>query len=231
MMSTLIEFSCDFSTMLRRKHLEEEQKFGCQVHHLVNMVTAIQNALKQRRSVQLQYTATNKQIVDKDTALEKANKNLKPPVVTDKIRDGRSHLEQRADLEKKVLEECTQRLLRDAEKYKPILKIVLKDAFLEYARIQLAYNDRIKKAFEQLVPYLDDSEITHSGPAATVPHMGDDATTPPFTSPVIEQTVAATTAEEEPDATIDDDEIVVEDLDGSGRNMNSTAKIPDVQQV
>jgi hypothetical protein len=228
MMSTLVEFSADFSTMLRRKHIEEEQKFGFQLYHLVNTATAIQNALKQRRSIQVQYTATNKQIIDKDTALEKANKNLKPPEVTDKIRDGRSHLEQRADLEKKVLEECTQRLLRDAEKYEPILKILLKDAFLQYARIQLAYNDRIKTAFEQLIPYLNDTEMTHCAPDHSAPLMVNDTPTPLSASSANEEAVAATSAE--PDASVDDD-IVVEDLDGSGSNITTIGKIPDVQQV
>jgi hypothetical protein len=226
MMSTLVEFSSDFSTMLRRKHIEEEQKFAFQVHHLVNTATAIQNALKQRRGIQVQYTATNKQIIDKDAALEKANKNLKPPDVTDKIRDGRSHLEQRADLEKKVLEECTQRLLRDAEKNKPILKILLKGAFLQYAKIQLAYNDRIKTAFEQLVPYLDDSEKI----GEPQPLMGDDLAFLPSTLPAVGVSVTATKAGDETDANVADDDIVVEDLDGSG-HMNSTSKIPDVQQV
>jgi hypothetical protein len=209
MMSTLVEFSGDFSTMLRRKHIEEEQNFGFQIHHLVNTVTAIQNALKQRRSIQVQYTATNKQIIDKDTALEKANKNLKPPEVTEKIRDGRSHLEQRADLEKKVLEECTQRLLRDADKYKPILKILLKDAFLKFARIQLAYNDRMKKAFEQLVPYLDDFEMTQGGSASATPLMGDDVASPPSAPTVVEEVVASKAEEESDIMVAAADDIVV----------------------
>jgi hypothetical protein len=235
MMSTLVEFSSDFSTMLRRKHIEEEQKFGFQVHHLVNTITAIQNALKQRRSVQVQYTATNKQIIDKDAALIKANKNLKSPEVTDKIRDERSDLEQRSDLEKKVLEECTQRLLRDAEKYKPVLKVLLKDAFLQYAKIQLAYNERTKRAFQQLIPYLDDSEISGSNVGTIAePLMGGDAVPPPSAAPppptATEDKVAAVEEKAQSNNEVDD-EIVVEDMDGSGRSTESTGPIPNIQQV
>ncbi|KAG7352446.1 PX domain containing protein [Nitzschia inconspicua] len=184
MMSTLVEFASDFSTMLRRKHIEEEQKFGNQVYHLLNTVTAIQNALKQRRSVQVQYTATNKQIIDKDAALAKANKNLKPPEVTDKLRDERAELQQRSELEKRVLEECTQRLLRDAEKYKPVLIVLLKDAYLQYAKVQLAYNERTKKAFEQLIPYLDDSEASTSLEFVADSPVGGKPFPPPSPGPV-----------------------------------------------
>ncbi|KAL3906430.1 MAG: hypothetical protein SGILL_009275, partial [Bacillariaceae sp.] len=88
-MSTLVEFSTDFATLMRKKHSEEEEKFSYQLHCLSNNILALQMALKQRRSIQVQYTATNKQIIDKDSALEKANKNLKPPDITDKLRDER----------------------------------------------------------------------------------------------------------------------------------------------
>ncbi|KAL3912730.1 MAG: hypothetical protein SGILL_006769 [Bacillariaceae sp.] len=221
-MTTLVEFATDFSTLVKKKHIEEEEKFGFQVHRLVNTVTAFQMALKQRRNIQVQYTATNKQIIDKDAALEKAHKNLKPPEITDKIQDERTELEKRCDLEKKVLEECTERLLRYAEIYKPMLIVILKNAFLQYSKIQLAYTNRINQAFTQLVPYLDDSEVNGSGDASEVE---DDAGAAPMGAPP-----PAPSVPPPPPPVVEDDkddgEIEVEDLDGS---LTSTGEIPEPQ--
>ena len=157
-MSTLVEFTSDYSSLLKKKHSEEEDNFSYELHCLSNTIQAFQMAIKQRRSIQVQYTATNKQIIDKDNALENANKKLKPPDVTDKLRDERMELEQRSDLEKKVLEEATRRLLDDASALKPVLMAKLKNAFLQFGKIELAYTTRMQKAFSQLVGYLDDEQ-------------------------------------------------------------------------
>jgi hypothetical protein len=222
-MSTLVEFSTDFSTLMRKKHIEEEETFAFQIHRLNNTILSFQKALKQRRSIQVQYTATNKQIIDKDNALAKANKNLKPPDVTDKLRDERMDLEQRSDLEKKVLEECTQRLLRDAQKYKPLLMTMLKEAFLKYSQIQLSYTDRVNRAFGQLLSYLDDTNSVGDGVDDSTP-LGTPMASPPATAP--EEVDAAKNQDSS-----GDDDIVVEDLDGSSTSMQSSGESPKKVQI
>jgi hypothetical protein len=214
MMSALCEFSNDFSTLLRRKNVEEEEKFLRKIHSLTNLVSSFQIALKQRRSLQVQYTATHKQIIDKDAALTKANKNSKPPEVTEKLQDERSQLEARCEREKKVLEEATQRLLKDAEKYKPQLEIKLKDAFLQYSKAQLFFTDRIKMAYSQLIPYLETtSETKDIAGNALLGGSSADASEPPPVAPPLEP-IAGDARNN------DDDDIVVEDLDGSGNSLD-----------
>ena len=208
-MSTLVEFSTDYATLVKKKHSEEEEKFSYELHCLLNTINAIQMALKQRRSIQVQYTATNKQIIDKDNALSKANKNLKPPDVTDKLRDERMELEQRSDLEKKVLEEATRRLLKDASDLKPVLMSKLKSAFLQLGKIQLAYTTRMHKAFSQLVGYLDDDQASNEGGGGNsdAPLLGAHAASPPVA--VDEAGAGSKTVDND-----GDNDVEVEDLDG-----------------
>ena len=209
-MSTLVEFSTDFSVLMRKKHSEEEEKFSYELHCLSNNISAFQMALKQRRSIQVQYTATNKQIIDKDNALEKANKNLKPPEITDKLRDERTELEQRSDLEKKVLGEATQRLLKDASALKPTLMAKLKNAFLQFGQVQLAYSTRTQKAFTQLVGYLDENQSS-SGKG------GDDSSDALLLGAPMASSPAATDeagSRNQEDGNDNNNDIQVEDLDG-----------------
>lgn len=198
MMSALCEFSNDFSSLMRRKHVEEEQQFLYKIHALYCTVDSFRMALKQRKGCQVNYTATNKQIIDKDSALAKANKNLKPPEVTDKLKSERADLESRSKMEKKVLEECTSRLLRDSDRYKPRLEFMLRDALCGYTKVQLSYMDRMNNSFAQLIPYLESSSETPPPPAEAPPPPPDAIPSPPLSSKKT------------------DNDIEVEDLDGSG---------------
>jgi len=180
-MSSLSEFATEFSTMLRCKHIDEENSFSSTMHRLQNILLAYQRALGQRKNWQVTYTATTKQIIDKEAALAKAQKNYKPPEVTDKIVNEKSELENRREAEKKTFEECTDRLLRDAEVYKPRVQSLLKHAFSQYAQIQLSYTDRVQHAFSQLLPYLDDTQSdTQSNPSSTT--SNNHPTPPPPTA-------------------------------------------------
>lgn len=171
-MSSLSEFASDFATLLRRKHIDEENSFLSTMYRLQNILLAYQRALGQRKSIQVAYTATTKQIIDKEAALAKAQKNYKPPEVTKKIMKEKSDLENRREVEKKSFEECTDRLLRDAEVYKPRVQSLLKHAFSQYAQIQLSYTDRVQQAFGQLMPYLED-------PRQSIATTSDNQPTPP----------------------------------------------------
>lgn len=229
-MSTLCEFSGDFSTLLRQKHIDEEEKFGRKIHSLVNLVSSFQMALKQRKSIQVQYTATNKQIIDKGTAIDKAFNHLKPPEITDKLKEERAELDKQSEVEKKVLEECTERLLRDSESYKPRLEILLKESFLQYAKIQMSYTNRISHAFGQLIPYLDDGMkgeggyvptstpvTTTEAPPAAAAAAAVAAELPASASPPV-PVEEGTTKDSYDTSVVVDDDIDVEDLDDEDAN-------------
>jgi PX domain/Vps5 C terminal like len=167
--SSLSEFATDFSTLLRRKHIDEETAFCSTMHSLQNVLLAYRRALGQRKNWQVTYTATTKQIADKEVALAKAEKNYKPPEVTDKIANEITQLENRRELEKSTFEDCTDRVLRDAETYKPQVQTLLKKAFSQYAQIQLSYTDRVQEAFGELLPYLDDSDNNSNANSSSLP--------------------------------------------------------------
>lgn len=182
--SCLSEFTNDFSLLLRQKHLEEEEKFSNTLHRLCNSLKAYQIALKQRKNWQLTYTATTKQIIDKEAAFAKAQKNMKPPEVTEKNCHEKAELEKRSEAEKKTFEDCTNRLLRDAEVYKPQVETLLKSAFVHYAQIQLAYSDRIHQAFGQLMPYLGSVPVNQQPEVHAVPVNSSPPDAPPPPLPI-----------------------------------------------
>ena len=92
---------------------------------------------------------------EKNAALEKAQKNLKPPEVTDKLNYERVELESRIEIEKERFDQITKRLLKDAEKYKPKLVQMLKECFLMFAKAQISYTTRINEAYKRMVPLLE----------------------------------------------------------------------------
>merc|ERR1711957_618825 len=99
---------------------------------LANAVSSFDIALKKRKNYQMEFTHTHNNMIEKNAALEKAQKTLKPPEVTDKLNNERIELQSRIEFERKRFEEVTQRLLKDAEKNKPKLLKMLQSAFLEY---------------------------------------------------------------------------------------------------
>jgi sorting nexin-1/2 len=201
MMSAMYDFTKDFSTLMRKQHIEEEQEFLYKIQALGCAVASFRMALKQRKRYQVDYTATTKQIIDKDAALAKAHKNLKAPDVTDKLDNDRADLVTRSEREKKVLEESTSRLLRDAEKYKPRLELMLRDALCGYTKVQVSYSNRINEAFSQLLPYLEES------PKTTLPQLTMDPTPPPTAFPAPAPAAAPTEEMKH------EDDIEVEELD------------------
>lgn len=156
MMKALMEFSSDYSQLMEHKHREEQVQFDDVMMYLANDVRAFHIALKQRKKWQLACTTRAQQIISKDEQIAKATQNLKPPEVTGKLSFERSELQKLEKAERAKLEECTARFLREAEGSETRLEMQLKKAFAAYAKIQIAYTNRINDAWGQLLPYVDD---------------------------------------------------------------------------
>lgn len=156
MMGALLEFTNDYSKLMEHKHREEQVEFEDLMLGLGNDVKAFKLAIKQRKQWQLAYTARTQQIVSKEEQISKATYNLKPPEVTGKLSQERADLQKMAQAEKAKLEETTARFLKEATKSQKRLEQQLKQAFRQYAKIQISYTNRINEAWCQLLPYVED---------------------------------------------------------------------------
>jgi len=160
-MAGICHFSDEMSSLLRKKHKEEELVFGHKIHKLSNAVSAFDIALKQRKNCQLEFTRTHNRMIEKNAALEKAQQNLKPPEVTDKLNSERAELESSIEFERKRFDEVTQRLLRDAENKKPKLLQMLQSAFLEYTKVQISFTSQLDEVYHRLMPTLKEVKTSH----------------------------------------------------------------------
>jgi hypothetical protein len=176
MMSALLEFSTDYATLMEVKHREEQDQFETSIQQLSLDIKAFSNALKQRKHWQVTYTTKFQQIIDKDAALEKATKALKPPEVTDKLKAEKATLHKEADAAKATLEDCTQRVIREAHRVEPLLGVSLKECFRLYAKIQVDYHNRITDAWSQLLPYVGITEpITKANAGESPPPSKEES--------------------------------------------------------
>ena len=154
-MGGIVKFSDDMSTLAHKEHKEKEFLFGHNIHKLEKTVSAFKIALDQRKKIQVDYTHIHNSLIEKNCALEKAQKNLKPPEVTDKLNDERIDLESRIENEKKRFEEVTERVIRDGNKCKPKLTQMLKESFLMLAKTEISYTTRINEVCQQMISGLD----------------------------------------------------------------------------
>jgi len=150
-MAGIIKLSDEMSSLFQKKHKEEVFLFGHNIHKLTNTMSAFEIALIQRKQIQVDYTQIHNSLIEKNCALEKAQKNLKPPEVTDKLNSERIELESRIEYENKRFDEVTKRVIRDGEKCKPRLMQMLKNSFLMFAKAQISYATRINEACQRMV--------------------------------------------------------------------------------
>ena len=154
MMSCIIEFSQDYEKLMELKYEEESEKFEQSIIQLSYLVKSYSNAIKQRKSLQVKYTTKFQQLIDKDAAIEKAHKSLKPPDITNKLQFERDIIKQECDVYKTTLEDCTKRLVKnESKRIQPILNLKLHECFQYYTQIQVSYQQRINMAWSQLLPY------------------------------------------------------------------------------
>jgi sorting nexin-1/2 len=160
MMAGIVKFSDEMSSLYEKKHKEEELLFGHNIHKLTNTVSGFEIALDQRKKIQVDYTHIQNTLIEKNYALEKAQKNLKPPEVTDKLNSERIELESRIELEKKRFDEVTKRVIRDAEKCKPKLIQMLQNSFLMLAKAEVSYTTRMNEVSQQMISDLEKVDFT-----------------------------------------------------------------------
>lgn len=155
------------------------------------MVNAFEIALKQRKVVQVEFTRVHNNYILKNAELEKAAKNPRQPEVTKQLQLERVELEKRIDLERKLFEEVTQRLLKDAEKNKPKLLEMLRESFLSFTEIQISYQRQFENAFTNFIPKLNEQpngkisadgenkDVLDSDPAPAMPPASTLPPSPP----------------------------------------------------
>jgi len=155
--------------------------FGHNIHKLTNTVSAFEIALNQRKQIQVDYTHIYNTLIEKNCALEKAQKNLKPPEVTDKLNSERIELESRIEHEKKRFNEVTKRIIRDGERCKPRLMQMLKKSFFMFAKAEISYTAQINEISQRVVSDLEKVDFT-----GTDGHSGDThLLSPPISAPPI----------------------------------------------
>jgi sorting nexin-1/2 len=173
MMAGIVKFSDEMASLYEKKHKEEEFLFGHHVQKLTSTVAGFEIALDQRKKIQIDYTHIQHTLIEKNSALEKAQKNLKPLEVTDKLNSERIELETRIDVEKKRFEEVTKRVIRDAEKCKPKLTQMLQSSFLMLAKAEISYTTRMNEVSQKMISDLEKVGCTGA----------DDIPAPPTSEP------------------------------------------------
>ena len=179
LMSGIVKLSDEMSSLLKKKHKEEEFLFGHNIQKLNNTLNAFEIALDQRKKIQVDYTHVHNSLIEKNSALEKAQKNLKPPEVMDKLNSERVELESRIELEKKRFEEVTKRVIRDGEKCKPKVMQMLKESFLMLAKAEVSYTTRINEVSQRMISELENigdeaGDRPHPPPSAPPAPPSDD---------------------------------------------------------
>jgi hypothetical protein len=53
-----------------------------------------------------------------------------------------------------TLEQCSERVLREAQREQPKLQLALRDCLQAYAEIQIDYGNKMQTAWSQLLPYV-----------------------------------------------------------------------------
>lgn len=189
MMAALLEFTNDYGQLMEHKYRQEQIEFEDVMLRLGLDVKAFKIALRQRKHWQVAYTTRMQQISSKEEQIAKATYSLKPPEVTGKLSLERSDLQRMAEAEKAKLAECTVRFLKEASRSQTRLEHQLKEAFRQYAKIQISYTNRINEAWHQLLPYVGGDEDTDEHAEATPatengqPSNGDDRPEPPSVPP------------------------------------------------
>ena len=166
MMTEAIKYSAEMSELLRKKHKEEEFLFGHTIQKLSNTVSAFAIALEQRKRIQMDYTQSHNALIEKNSALEKAQKNLKPPEVMDKLTSERVELEEKIENQKERFEEVTKRVIRDGERCKPKLMELLKESFAALAKAEIAYTNRINEVSQRMLVDLENAGRPQPPPSA-----------------------------------------------------------------
>ena len=162
MMAALLEFTNDYSALMEHKYREEQCDFEDAMVRLGNDVKAFRIALRQRKHWQVAYTTRMQQITSKEEQISKATYSLKPPEVTGRLSAERAELYRMAEAEKAKLEECTQRFLKEAARSRKRLEHQLKEAFRQYAKIQISYTNRINDAWSELLSFIGEQDETGS---------------------------------------------------------------------
>mmetsp|Transcript_25409 Transcript_25409/g.55826 ORF Transcript_25409/g.55826 Transcript_25409/m.55826 type:complete len:421 (+) Transcript_25409:57-1319(+) len=176
-MVSMGKFSEEMAELYQKKHKEEEFLFSHTIHRLANTVSAFEIAMSQRKKVQVSYTHAHNKLIEKNSLMEKAQKGNKPEDVIYKLNEGIAKYNVIVETEKKQFEEITERFLRDAQKYKPRLTKLLNEAFLMFAKAQVAYIARINEACQRLIPDLEATTTTTPAPAS--PAKGPSLSAPP----------------------------------------------------
>ena len=176
MMAGIIKFSEEMSSLYTNKHKEQEVLFGQQINKLTNTVYAFEIALDQRKKIQVDYTQIHNSLIEKNGAIEKAEKNLKPPEVTEKLNNERMELESRIESERQRFDDVTKRVIRDGENCKPRLTEMLKNSFLSFAKAEASCSARINEVCQHLI---SDLEKGGDGGSELIPPPNPPPSAPP----------------------------------------------------
>ena len=118
---------------------------------------SFQFALKQRHDIRVLCTSKIKKVADKQSQISKA-RGKDPETVAKQISKLESDLQdqrQKADMSKRLLDDCTQRIIRETDRTKLQYEYALKDCFRSYAKLQIRYNEKLNDEWTKLLPYLE----------------------------------------------------------------------------
>lgn len=147
------------SAINKVKSDENEAKVGTAMHELEWSIKAARLAVKRRKNCQVTYNTYLQQIKNREGALEKLQKaaDLSPqPGASDaKIADAQKLLEtakQSANKSLGELNEVTQRVFREMDRFKRNMDLELRRLYASHARIQMDYSAQLDAEWRKLLP-------------------------------------------------------------------------------
>jgi len=157
-MAAIVQFTTDYAELMDHRHEKEMSNAFLEALECLSLdLKAFQAALSQRYDFRVHYTAKYKKLKDKDSAIAK-QRGRDPGTVSkavEKMQNERDEMQRKADLSKRRLEECTQRILRESERTRLYFERALKAAMKSYGKLQMEYNKKVNEAWTKLMPHLD----------------------------------------------------------------------------
>lgn len=139
------------SAINKVKHDEDSAKVGARIHELEWSIKAARLALKRRKNCQLTYTTYLQQIKNRDAAVDKLTKAGEHA----KLGDAQKLLDAAKQSSSKALEdlnEVTQRVLREMDRFKRMVDDELRALYVAHAKIQADYANQLDTEWRKMVP-------------------------------------------------------------------------------
>lgn len=158
-LKTISNVFASLSAINKVKHDDNHKKVGAPIHELEWSIKAARLAVKRRKTLQLTYTTYQQQIKNRETNVDKLTKQASANsvqgsydvqiVAAQKLLDA---AKQSSDKALGELDEVTQRVIREMERFKKDVDQQLRKLYVSHASVQVDYSRQLDSEWNKLLP-------------------------------------------------------------------------------